>query len=216
MLGGILLKRLLLVGAALVPILLARGGTLLGRPVQVLPLDGLVPVRDICPLIVVELRYASAANFTGEPVYPADTAYLQRETALKLAAANDELVERGLRIKVWDAYRPQSLHRLLWEKAGANRYFFADPQQGSIHSRGAAVDVTLVDARGQEVEMPSGFDDFSGRGHRQGEFSALARANLDLLTEVMVRHGFQYIEFEWWHFEDTHWWQYPLLDLPLE
>jgi D-alanyl-D-alanine dipeptidase len=176
----------------------------------------LVPVRDICPLIVVELRYASAANFTGEPVYPADTAYLQRETALKLAAANDELVERGLRIKVWDAYRPQSLHRLLWEKAGANRYFFADPQQGSIHSRGAAVDVTLVDARGQEVEMPSGFDDFSGRGHRQGEFSALARANLDLLTEVMVRHGFQYIEFEWWHFEDTHWWQYPLLDLPLE
>lgn len=178
--------------------------------------SNLVRVGDIDNLIVLDLRYASRNNFTGKPVYPVNVALLQRETALKLAAANAELMEQGCRLKLWDAYRPYHLHQLLWELAGDKRYFFADPRYGSVHNRGAAVDVTLVDIRGREVEMPTDFDDFSGRAHRQASMSPAARANMDLLTEVMVRHGFQYIDFEWWHFEDNSWWQYPILDLSLE
>lgn len=178
--------------------------------------DGLVRVETIDPLIAADLRYAGSDNFAGQPVYPAAVALLQRDTAVKLAAANAELVERGYRIKLWDAYRPRSLHRQLWELAGENRYFFADPDSGSVHSRGAAVDVTIVDARGRELEMPTDFDDFSGRGHRQAAMSPTAAENLALLTEIMVRNGFVPLDFEWWHFEDAAWWLYPLLDVPLQ
>jgi D-alanyl-D-alanine dipeptidase len=177
----------------------------------------LVKIQDIDDGILVELRYASADNFLGRGVYPADVALLRRETAVKLARANAELMTLGYRIKVWDAYRPYHIHQLLWNAAGDKRHFFADPRYGSIHNRGAAVDITLVTVRGEEVQMPSDFDDFSGRGHRyyQG-MSPEARENMKLLTDVMVRHGFTYLDIEWWHFVDRDWWLYPILDLPLE
>lgn len=178
--------------------------------------DDLVKVEDIDPVIVLDLRYATSNNFAGQAVYPVNVALLRRGTALKLAAANVQLMEQGYRIKLWDAYRPYHLHKILWDLAGDKRYFFADPKYGSVHNRGAAVDVTLVDLQGKEVEMPTDFDDFSGMGHRYAPMSAAARANLDLLTEAMTANGFYYIDFEWWHFEDAAWWQYPILDLPLQ
>jgi D-alanyl-D-alanine dipeptidase len=179
-------------------------------------LHDLVRVEDIDSEIVLDLRYATSNNFTGQAVYPVNIALLRRGTALKLAAANVQLMEQGYRLKLWDAYRPYHLHKLLWELAGDKCYFFADPKYGSIHNRGAAVDVTLVDLNGREVEMPTDFDDFSGRAHRYVPMSPAARANLDLLTEVMTANGFLCIDFEWWHFEDASWWQYPILDLPLQ
>ncbi|MGI6365139.1 MAG: M15 family metallopeptidase [Bacillota bacterium] len=182
----------------------------------VLEASDLVRVEDIDSAIVLDLRYATKNNLTGRAVYPAHVALLRRETARKLAAANAELIEQGYRIKLWDAYRPYHLHVQLWQAAGDKRHFFADPRYGSVHNRGAAVDVTLVDAQGREVEMPSDFDDFSGAGHRRAPMSQAARANLDLLTEVMHRHGFVSIDFEWWHFEDSTWWRYPIIDVPLE
>ena len=176
----------------------------------------LVRVEEIDDSIILDLRYGTKNNFTGKPIYPANVALLRRGTADKLAAANSELKKLGYRLKLWDAYRPFYLQQILWEAAGDKRHFFADPRYGSIHNRGAAVDVTLTDAMGREVEMPTDFDDFSGQGHRLASMSPGARANLDILTDVLTRHGFQYLEFEWWHFEDIQWWQYPILDLPLE
>lgn len=191
--------------------------TELRQTVQVLlQVADLVRIQDIDTGIVVDLRYATEDNFTGRPVYPAHVALLRRETAEKLAAANAELMASGYRIKIWDAYRPYHIHQLLWSLAGEKQYYFADPRYGSVHNRGAAVDVTLLDAWGREVEMPTDFDDFTGAAHRRSSMSSEARANMELLTEVMVRHGFLPIEFEWWHFEDSQWWKYPLLDLPLE
>lgn len=181
-----------------------------------LHLAELVRIEDVDETILIELRYASRDNFTGEPVYPVAVALLRRETAEKLSNANGELMEMGYRIKVWDAYRPYHVHKALWQAAGSKRNFFADPQYGSIHNRGAAVDITLVDMQGQELEMPSDFDDFTGRGHRAAQMSDQARTNMDLLTDVMVRNGFVYLDFEWWHFADNQWWRYPILDLPLE
>lgn len=190
----------------------------LRQAIQVLfQVSDLVRIEDIDSGIVVDLRYAVENNFTGKAVYPANIALLRRETAEKLAAANAELMQSGYQLKVWDAYRPYHIHQLLWSLAGDKQRFFADPRYGSVHNRGAAVDVTLLDARGREVEMPTDFDDFSGAAHREhAGMSIEAKANLELLTEVMVRHGFQPIDFEWWHFEDSQWWKYPLLDLPLE
>jgi len=176
----------------------------------------MVNIQDVDNSILVDLRYATKDNLTGKQIYPANIALLRRETAVKLADANAELMESGYRIKVWDAYRPYHLHQLLWDAAGDQRHFFADPRYGSIHNRGAAVDITLVDLKGRELEMPTDFDDFSGLGHRNSSMSPEARKNMGILTEVMVRHGFQYIDFEWWHFEDCAWWRYPILDLPLE
>lgn len=176
----------------------------------------LVKVEDIDPSVALDLRYATKNNFSGLAVYPVNVAVLRRGTALKLAAANAQLMEQGYRIKLWDAYRPFHLHQLLWEMAGDKCYFFAHPKYGSVHNRGAAVDVTLVDIQGKEVEMPTDFDDFSGSAHRYAPMSSVARANLDLLTEVMISNGFQTIDFEWWHFEDASWWQYSILDLPLQ
>lgn len=181
-----------------------------------LAVSDLVPVQTVDETIVVEMRYAGRDNFTGQPVYPANICVLQRETARKLAAANEEFRERGWRIKLWDAYRPVSQHNLLWQTAGNYRHFFAHPQVGSKHSRGAAVDVTLVDQRGIEVEMPSDFDDFSGAGHRfHPGMSQQARENMEYLTEVLERHGFLSLDSEWWHFVDSEWWRYPLLDVDL-
>lgn len=182
----------------------------------VLAKSDLVRVEDIDSAIVVDLRYATKNNFIGRAVYPTHVALLRRNTALKLAAANAELMEQGYRIKLWDAYRPYHIQRELWQAAGDKRHFFADPRYGSVHNRGAAVDVTLVDAQGREVEMPSDFDNFSGQGHRSSSMTTVAQANLNLLTEAMLCHGFCSLDFEWWHFEDSAWWRYPIIDIPLE
>lgn len=205
------MKRVILSLVMLVALWLGGFAPVAGK-LPMLGRDCLVPVETVDPLVVIELRYASANNFTGKPVYPLCHALLRYETALKLAAANAELIELGYRIKLWDGYRPESYHRLLWQLAGDKSYFFADPVYGSVHCRGGAVDITMVDALNREVEMPSDFDDFSGKGHRHASMTEGARANLCLLTDVMVRNGFQTIGFEWWHFEDTDWWRYPILD----
>lgn len=182
-----------------------------------LHVSDMVKIQDVDAGIVLDLRYATENNFIGRPVYPANVALLRRETAVKLAAANAELMEYGFQIKVWDAYRPYHIHQLLWSLAGDKQHFFADPRYGSMHNRGAAVDITMVDSWGREVEMPTDFDDFTGQAHRESpDMSPAAKANMDLLTNVMIRNGFQTIDFEWWHFEDNQWAQYPLLDLPLE
>jgi D-alanyl-D-alanine dipeptidase len=103
----------------------------------------------------------------------------------------------------------------MWSIKGGSRYL-ASPRRGSKHSRGAAVDVTLVDARGRELVMPTGFDAFTARaGRRYRGGSPATQRNRRLLEEAMVAQGFHPNRGEWWHFDDPHWRRYPLLDLPL-
>ena len=178
--------------------------------------NGLVRVADVDPSLVVELRYASANNFTGRRVYPQDICLLREETARRLAAANQEFSRQGYRIKVWDAYRPLAVQKIFWQLV-PDENFVAPPARGSRHNRGGAVDITLVDVAGAELEMPSAFDDFSPRAFRDNrEMSAAARRNMEYLTRVMVDNGFRPISSEWWHFEDRDAVDFPLLDVPLE
>lgn len=179
-------------------------------------MKNLVKLTDLIPDLVVELIYATPHNFTKVAVYPEGAiAYLCPEPAMRLKKVQDSLRKKGLRLKVWDAYRPHSVQKIFWNLVPDPRYV-GNPAVGSKHSRGAAVDVTLIDASGKELPMPSEFDDFSERAHRTNRnCDPEVLKNVDLLTDEMVAAGFGHYPTEWWHFEDPDWKNYPLLDEPL-
>lgn len=179
------------------------------------PPEALVDIRREAPGVIVDIRYATADNFTRQALYPANTCLLRASVARRLARVQADLAPQGLGLKVWDCYRPLSIQRRLWELVPDERYV-ADPKKGSRHNRGAAVDATLVDAQGRELEMPTGYDDFSERAHRASTAgSPAARANAKALEAAMERRGFKGLATEWWHFDFSGWERYPLLDEPL-
>lgn len=165
--------------------------------------DVLVRVADYIPDIVVELRYATEDNFVGEIMYDFTEAYLRFGTVKKLRAAQEELRELGYGIKIWDAFRPVETQFVLWEAVPDSRYV-ANPHTGySSHNCGNTVDITLVDSEGNELEMPSGFDDFSELADRHyNDVSDTAAENSRLLEEIMERNGFAGYSAEWWHYAD--------------
>ncbi len=173
----------------------------------------LVRVKDIDASVVVDLKYATADNFTETRVYPTDAkALLRLETALKLKRANERFEKDGYRIKVWDAYRPKSVQEIFWALVPNPRYV-ADPAKGSVHNRGASVDITLVDSDGNEVLMPTGYDDFSEKASRNYAGSdSTARENMKYMEKIMTESGFTGLPSEWWHFDDKSG-SYPLLDV---
>lgn len=172
---------------------------------------GLVCLDRFDPRWRIELRYARPENFLGRPLYGSPEAWLRAETAVKLASAQDRLDPLGVRLKVLDAYRPPSAQAAMWAVRPDER-FVAPPSRGSRHTRGTAVDVTLVDDRGRELDMGSGFDEFSPRSHRDWDgLTEGARRHRDWLTAAMQDGGFTPISTEWWHFDDADWRQYPLL-----
>lgn len=163
-----------------------------------------VRVTDYFPDIRVGLRYATENNFTGQVIYEFSDAYLRYGTVQKLAAAGEALAEEGLGLKIWDAFRPPAAQFQLWEACPDTRYV-ADPNQGfSAHSRGNTVDLTLVDQKGKELEMPSDFDEFSALADRDySDASPQAAENARRLEEAMTAAGFSAYFGEWWHFSDT-------------
>ncbi|TPW20906.1 MAG: D-alanyl-D-alanine dipeptidase [Elusimicrobia bacterium] len=175
----------------------------------------LADVPAVAPGVRLDIRYATADNFTKAVVYPAARCLLRPEAAAALAKVQADLSGAGLGLKVWDCYRPLSVQKRFWELVPDPRYV-ADPKKGSRHNRGAAVDLTLVDAAGQELEMPTGYDDFSESAHRASTAgSPAARANAKRLDEAMARQGFKGLATEWWHFDFAGWEAFPLLDVPL-
>lgn len=164
-----------------------------------------VRVSDYIPEVIVDLKYTGTDNFIGQDIYDFDDAFLRYGTVKKLMAVCEELAGQGLRLKIWDAFRPVSAQFRLWEICPDDTYV-ADPNKGySNHSRGFAVDVTLVDSEGRELEMPTGFDDFSAMADRDySDCSPEAAANAQLLETVMAKHGLSGYWGEWWHFNDDH------------
>ncbi len=176
----------------------------------------LVDIRTINPRIVLDIKYATSDNFVSKPVYTAAKAYLQQAVAGKLDRVQRDLEKQSLGLKIWDAYRPLSVQKQLWSLVPDERYV-ADPAKGSSHNRGAAVDVTLVDAFGGELFMPTGFDDFSEKAHYDyQELTQEQLHNRTLLAESMERQGFVSLPTEWWHFSDPDVRTYPLLDISFE
>ena len=177
----------------------------------------LVPLETVQPPCLAEVRYATRHNFTGEVLYPLPRVFLHRDTASALARVQRDLQKRGLGLKVWDAYRPLSAQRKMWNLIRDERYVSNPAKNKGRHTRGTAVDVTLVDKLGRELRMPSDFDDFSERAHRDYRGgTAEQRRNRQLLESVMQKHGFVGYPTEWWHFDLADWEKYPPLDIPIE
>lgn len=164
--------------------------------------------------IQVDLRYASRDNFVGRDLYsPLDCAWLHRDAAAAIEQVVAWLAAHrpGHTLLILDALRPHRVQEQLWEALAGTplRMYLADPIRGSIHSYGMAVDVTILDAAGQELDMGTGFDDMSERSHpalesellARGELAPLQVANRQLLRDAMFQAGFAGINSEWWHFD---------------
>jgi D-alanyl-D-alanine dipeptidase len=178
--------------------------------------DDLVNVQKVIPGVVLDIRYATTNNFTGQQLYPFADCYLRRAAAEKLAAAQAELKPLGYGLKIYDGYRPLSVQRKMWEVFPQPGYV-ADPKKGSRHNRGAAVDVTLIRlSDSTELPMPTPYDDFTPKAHRNyTDLPADVIQNRELLERVLTKHGFVGLPTEWWHFDDRDWRNYPLLDIPV-
>jgi zinc D-Ala-D-Ala dipeptidase len=177
--------------------------------------DELVELDKFIPGIVLDIRYATTNNFTGQTLYPSSRCFLRKPVAENLRAVQMELATQGLGLKVFDGFRPLSVQKKMWEVFPHPGYV-ADPKKGSRHNRGAAVDLTLIRlSDSAELPMPTAFDDFTTKAHR--DFNDLPEEvirNRTLLETLMTKHGFIGLPTEWWHFDDANWKRYPIMDVP--
>jgi D-alanyl-D-alanine dipeptidase/CubicO group peptidase (beta-lactamase class C family) len=187
-------------------------------PADARPAD-LVELATLDPTLHFDLRYATANNFLGTPVYPPDArAKLQRPAAEALLRVHRALAAQGLGLCVFDAYRPWSVTKVFFDAVPPSlHHFVADPAKGSRHNRGCAVDVTLYElATGRQVEMPSGFDEFTARAYPDYPGgTSRQRHHREVLRRAMAAEGFAVYEHEWWHFDHADWRLYGVGNEPL-
>lgn len=159
-----------------------------------------VRLADFSNDFAFDLRYATANNFLKEKVYDCAECYTRVKTAKALMAANNEFLQKGYRIKFFDCYRPNSVQYKMWELV-PNPQYVANPVKGSIHNKGGAVDITLEDLDGNELDMGTDFDFFGKRAyHDNTDLPKHILDNRKLLKETMEAHGFWSIRTEWWHY----------------
>lgn len=171
----------------------------------------LVELIKLDSTLKLDIRYATANNFAGRAVYTEARAFLQGPAALAVVEVNKELTQIGYSLIIFDGYRPWSVTKLFWDiTPDDKKKFVADPEQGSRHNRGCAVDLTLFDiASGKAVEMTSEFDEMSERSYPNYVGGTIEQRRLrDLLISKMQSHGFTVYETEWWHFDYKDWKSY--------
>lgn len=160
-----------------------------------------VRLKDLSPDFVYELKYATPDNFLKQAVYDCGECYLRKSTAEALVKANEAFKQLGYRIKLFDCYRPLSVQKKMW-KILPGTHYVANPAKGSKHNRGAAVDLTLVDAEGKELNMGTPFDFFGKEAHHTyTEHPKEVLENRKLLKETLDKFNFKSIYSEWWHYE---------------
>ena len=161
--------------------------------------------------VLIDLAYAGDGNFTGRPVYRRAACYLHADAEPLLAAAARMAAVQGLRLKIFDAFRPAEAQWVMWRHT-PDPEFLADPRRGSPHSRGVAVDLTLVDGAGRDLDMGTDFDAFTALSHHGSTaVSAGAQRNRALLLGLMTAAGWDFYRNEWWHYQMFDSRRYPLL-----
>lgn len=173
----------------------------------------LVELTKLDPAIKLDIRYASANNFLGAQVYSQARAFMQRPAAEALVHVQHSLAAEGYGLLVFDAYRPWYVTKLFWDAVPVELHkFVADPTRGSIHNRGCAVDLTLVDLKtGQAVKMPSLYDETTERAYPiYTGGTAEQRRMRDFLRRHMEAEGFAVYGYEWWHFDYKDWKSYAI------
>lgn len=179
----------------------------------------LVELVKLDPTIKLDIRYATANDFLGTPVYTQARAFLERPAAEALLRVQQELKPAGYGLIIHDGYRPWYVTKIFWDATPDDKKLFvADPASGSIHNRGCAVDLSLYDlATGKEVKMPSGYDEMTDRAYpNYAGGTADERARRDLLRQAMEKQGFKVNPTEWWHFDYKDWQLYPILNIKFE
>ena len=176
----------------------------------------MVELKSLIPGIVYDLRYATTNNFMHRLMYPSGTAFtfMRMPAALALKNVQEELNKSGYGLKIYDAYRPYSVTVKFWELVKDERYV-ANPSKGSGHNRGIAVDLTIIHLKtGKELNMGTGFDNFSDTAHHA--FTKLPEEVLQnrlLLKATMEKYGFKAFDTEWWHYFITNGERFEILDI---
>lgn len=162
--------------------------------------EDFVNIKDMSNEFILDMKYATSDNFLKEKVYSCAKCFVREEVAEALIKANNDLLTQGYRIKFFDCYRPYSVQKKMW-KIFPNPGYVADPKGGSVHNRGAAVDITLVRSGGGHVDMGTDFDHFGKEAHHSNSsLSPTVLGHRKLLRETMEKHGFKTIKTEWWHY----------------
>lgn len=182
----------------------------------------LVRLVDYDNDFIIDLRYATPSNFTGQKIYDSSECWIDRHTCGILISAKDKFKRDGYRVKVWDAYRPISAQKKFWEVMPNDDFVARPPDMSKIkkfrptHMNGLCVDVTLTNMDGVDIEMPSEFDDMTGLSAMDcPTTSAIARKNATYLRDVMESTGFKGYNNEWWHFYDVSTEPTPFLDFKI-
>lgn len=164
---------------------------------------------------IIDIKYATTNNFTGKQIYTCPKALLRYGAAKDLVLAQNELLAKGFKFKIFDAYRPLSAQYVLWETM-PNINYVAPPQKGSIHNRGAAIDVTLTDMTGKELNMGTSYDFFGIEAFSDNlNFSEDILQNRQLLHSTLQKYNFIPIRTEWWHLSHRTAMLYPIENILL-
>jgi zinc D-Ala-D-Ala dipeptidase len=171
----------------------------------------LVEITEQSHKVRLDIAYATARNFTGHPVYSRAACFLHPEAEAALSRAIRYASELGYGLIIFDAYRPTEAQWALWNHT-PDPHFLANPERGSPHSRGVAVDLNLLDAQGDQLDMGTAFDAFTPLSHHGAtDISPDAKRNRLLLMGIMTAAGFDFYRNEWWHYQLFHSRTYPAL-----
>ena len=170
------------------------------QQVESIPDTTFVNLKDYSTDFVYDMKYATEDNFLKAKVYDCAECFLRFKTVKALVKANTKFIKKGYHIKIYDCYRPLDIQKRMW-KIVSNPEYVADPAKGSIHNRGGAVDITLVDADGKELDMGTSFDFFGPEAsHYFDNLSDEVKQNRALLKRIMQENGFDSFDSEWWHY----------------
>lgn len=159
-----------------------------------------VNLKEYSKDFVYDMKYATEDNFLKAKVYDCAECFLRLKTVKAMIAANKSFIKMGYKIKIFDCYRPLDIQKKMWEIV-PNPSYVADPKKGSIHNKGGAVDITLVDLKGVALEMGTSFDFFGiEASHNYQNLSQKIKNNRKLLKKTMMAHGFNSFDSEWWHY----------------
>jgi len=171
----------------------------------------MVDLRVFDKTILLDCRYGTTNNFTGKRIYSTQNVYLRRPVAKALSDLNSYMIKKyKLRLKIFDGYRPFSIQKKLW-KLQPN--YFMNPKNGSRHSRGATVDLSICDMKGNNIEMGTDFDNFTEKANLfNNDVDEKAKKNRLFLYNLMKKYGFIGLISEWWHYDFKNWKKYNILD----
>lgn len=187
------------------------------KSVKANPDKELIDLEKFIPGIVLDIRYATTNNFTGEKIYNLARAYARKPVAEAVKRAQAELAKQGLGIKIFDAYRPYSATVKFYEVYRDTTYV-ASPYRGSRHNRGCAIDMTIINLKtGEELQMPTGYDSFKKEAWPSTPVNdPEIRKNRQLIIDTMQKQGFKVNGSEWWHFDFIGWKNYEVMDIDFE